>query len=224
MPLFAHAHTDDPLSLATEDDIVLVGVREVLGHGIVDLLGEKGLYVTGSDAVKRIEGVYTLTTTYELKSTALAFNLNADIGGYRVQNVSVNCTSRTFPQVTITSVKPGNGSFCAVLAGGVNTVTISGGFGMVNLWGATCTEPISSTMNIGGQTAMAIAGTSGEILTLGLAVYGWKKSCTLEGYVLPTLGDGTYQSEGTDDLPVSARDGMKTYSKGWQADLAFAVP
>lgn len=222
MPTFGHAAADDPLGLATDDGIVLVDVNEVLNQSIVDVLDHSGVLLTGSGAVVPIEGIYTLTCQYELQKTGgISVALNSDIGTtYRVFGINANCSSRTFPTVSVTALKPGAGSFATVLAAGSCSVAIAGGFGVVNLWGATCASPISSSLSISAQQASAISGTTGVILTAGLAVFGWRKDCTLEGFVAPTLAlSGVYESASSEK---TSRDGFQIFSKSWRADLAFA--
>jgi len=211
MPDFALLHTDDPLGLATAGDIVLTEVNEVLNHDLVDILSEQAVPIP--DSAKLIRGIHTLNTSYELRSSDLVIPLGVDVGlnNYRVSSIRASHNSEGYPTVSITAVKPEFGTFHDT-PGSYDDVTVTGGFGMVELWGGTCDAPLSSSCNISSQQAVAVAGTDGKIMTAGIVLYAYRKEATLEGYsvvAIPASGQQTSEDE------RKGREGWNIVARGW---------
>jgi len=210
MPVFSHAHTDDPLGLATAGDIVLVSVSPERQFEVVDMLSELAVPLKSS-AVK-IRGVIATTIDYELKAASLVIPLGTDIGtdDYRIASISANCNANGYPTVSVVAIRPEAGSFAAT-PGSYGNLTVVGGFGVVNLWGSTCTQPISSTLSISSQRAIANHHTTGVILTLGMVMYAYRKDVTIEGYTDITIPVGAILSSDNNADPKTSREAYNTF-------------
>lgn len=215
MPGFALVHTDDKLGLATAGDIVLTEAREALAREVVDILSEQAVPIKGS--AKKIKGVWTFTSSYELKDTNLVVPLGVDVGAdsYRIRAVRASCNAEGYPTVTLTAVKPAEGSFQDT-PGTYGSLTITGGFGVVDLWGGTCDQPTESSCNISSQQALAVAGTDGNILTLGMVLYAYRQECTLAGYTAVTIPIDSIE---TSDDTNKEREGFSSFAKSWNTYL-----
>lgn len=211
MPTFTLLHTDDKLGLATAGDIVLTEAREVTTKEVVDILSERAVPL--KDSAKQIRAVTTFTAGYELRDDSLVLPLGVDVGinDFRISAVRVQCSAEGYPTVSVTAVKPAAGSFAAT-PGTYGSLTVMGGFGIVNLFGATCTQPTESSCNISSQQAMAIAGTSGEILTEGMVLFAYRKDCSMAGYTEITIPVAGVETS-ADDNKVRAQ--FAGQAKSW---------
>lgn len=210
MPTFSHAASSDPLGLATAGDIVLIDVSPEKKFDIIDILSEEAVPLKSSS--KAIRGVIEVTINYELKSSSLEIALGVDVGsnGFRVFGISLSNSPDGYPQVSVTAIKPVSGSF-ADTPGNYGSITIPGGFGVVALYGATCSQPISSSMSISSQRAIAIHHTDGTILTQGLVLYAYRMEASIEGYTAITAPAGAKVSAQTDPNKTG-REAFNTHS------------
>ena len=213
MPDFALLHTDDPLGLATADNIVLTDVTEELNRQIFDVLSEQAVPIPAS--AKAVRGVHTLRTSYEVTDSSLVLPLGVNVGsnGYRISAVQVTASEEGVPQVNVTAVKPEQGSF-ADTPGNYNDLTVPGGYGVVALFGGTCAQPQSSRCSISSQ--MAIASVQGEILSGGLVLYAYRQECTLEGYTDVTIPASAHE---TTNATRGGRTAFGEKYKSWTAYL-----
>lgn len=215
-PIYGLPAASDPLGLA-DTGIILAEAPEILEQELVEMNDQEALAL-GSATVER-DGIYVCTCVYLLADALVSLELpfGSDLGDYRAQNANVNCDGRGAPRVTVTAIKPKTGSFATVAGDKTATLTIAGGVGAVALFGATCADPISSSLSISGQRAIASVG--GNILTKGLAVFGWKGQATLESYSSSTPPVGSKKStEGS--RPSS--EGFTIYTRSWAHYLTFA--
>lgn len=214
MPDFALLHTDDPLGLATADVIVLTDVNEELNRQLFDVLSEKAVPIKAS--AKVVRGVHTLRTSYEVVSGSLVlpFGVNVGSDGYRISAVQASASEEGVPVVNVTAVKPEAGTF-GDTPGTYTALTVAGGYGVVEKFGGTCTEPHASRCSVSSQMAMASVG--GDILTGGLVLYAYRQECTLEGYTAVTIPAGAMETT------VATRKGRTTFDdnyKSWTDYLA----
>lgn len=206
---FAHAHTDDPLGLATAGDIVLVDVSGGERKNYVEMLSELGVYIAA--AAQAIRPVEEYQVQYELRSSTLTIPLGALINtNYAVTGLQVGCGSEKYPSVSANIIKFSNANKYLAPVSVPSAIAITGGFGLVNKWGATVTGGISSTMSISMQSVDALEETSGDFLEDGYCQYGFKQDVTIESYnLVSSLGTG---AKVTSRDAKTGRNGLKTFS------------
>lgn len=213
MPDFALLHTDDPLGLATASNIVLTDVNEELVKQLVDVLSEQSVPIAAS--AKLVRGIWTLRTSYELVDDTITLPLGVNVGedGYRISAIQAQCSEEGYPTVNVTSVKPEAGTF-GDTPGTYGSLTVAGGYGVVELFGATCTQPQSSSCSISSQQAIASVG--GVIQTAGLVLFAYRKECSLEGFSDVTIPAG---GKDTTDGTRGGRSAFDGLYKSWTAYL-----
>jgi hypothetical protein len=213
-----HIVTADPLGLGTVNGVVhLIGLRGGPNKEFHEVLGGAGKY--RADGVVTLRPVEVWQISYELLATAelsLAFGVAVNTN-YLITGASVNCTNADYPQVTVDVIKPSAANLIKAYDGTV-TLTIAGGFGVVNKFGSTSTKDFaSSSCTIEMQAIdipkeVATAGVS-DYAVGGIYRYGFKKSCTAQAHAaIVTPVSGAYVTE----QPIEeSRDGVKLYNASW---------
>lgn len=208
---FAHAHTDDPLGLATAGDIVFAGKTGGVRKNYVEMLSELGVYIAA--AAQEITPVEEFQLSYELRSSSLVVPLGSLINtNYVVTGLSAESGSKQRPTVNVNVIKfSAPGKYLAPVTS-PGSITIVGGFGLVNKWGATVTRGISSSMTVSMQKPDdRLEETSGDYLAEGYTQYGFKQEVSIEAYdAITTLGTGAKKTASDDGN--TSRDGWKIYS------------
>jgi hypothetical protein len=210
MPTFAHTSATDPLGLATDNVIVLTDQNGGDAREHVEVLNAAAQYVTAATtAIKiRTEG----RSAYELLATA---RLVVDFGvaintHYIATGLTAQYTSEGYPTAEVTWIK-----FSAIakyLATGSGQITLTGGFGLVEKFGATFAQGISSRLSVSMMNSEAMAETSGDFLDAGYTHYGLKCEYTVEAYDAITIPAGAVPA-GTDSK--TGRTAWGTFSKSW---------
>lgn len=207
---FAIANVNsDPLGLAG-GAIVLVSVDGGPRKEYHESLNYNGKPL--SDAVKELKPTDQKTVNYELHDTAsLVIPLGILTNGWFVAGLTANCTAEGRPTVQVNIVKPSADAKYKARAAGAIELTFTGGFGVVDGFGATGmdTQGISSSLSISMQTAEAMHPTSGDYLDAGIFHYAYKKEVTVEAYAAPGLPAGAFK---TSSDTKEGRDGWKTYA------------
>lgn len=206
---FAHAHTDDPLGLAIAGDIVLVDVSGGVRKNYVEMMSELGIYIPS--AAHEIRPVTEYQISYELRSSTLTVPLGVLINtDYVITALAAASKSDGYPNVNATVIKFSSPDKYLAPATAPSAIAISGGFGLVNKWGLTSTDGISSNMSISMQSVDALEETSGDYLEDGYTQYGFKQDVTFESYSLiasvPSGGKLVSRDAKT------GRNGLKTHS------------
>jgi hypothetical protein len=211
MTTFAHAHTDDPLGLATAATIILTDVRGGERNQFVEVFDATAAYLAA--AAQAIKPIEEWQIDYEILATgslvvALGSLVNID---YLVTGLSANSRSDGYPTASLTAIKLS--SAAKFVATGTGSITVTGGFGLVNKLEATFSKGISSSLSLSMQTAEALEETSGDYLDEGYTLYGMKKECQVEAYdaiTIPVAGKQT-----ASDLANSGRTAWGTQTASW---------
>lgn len=215
MPEFALTSADDPLGLAG-DEIQLTDVQQAAVKDYSESLGDSAKYVT--NATKALRPRDEGSCSYELFDTAslvAAFGaaVNTD---YIITGLSANLSATARPTVTLNWIKPSAIAKLKAYGSSVSQ-TIGGGFGVVNLFGASIAgsaEAISATVSIEMQTADAGLGTDADYVPAGLYYYGFKRSVSLQAYGVITIPAAGY-STNKNDTGTLGREGWKVFSADW---------
>lgn len=182
---FALTAGDDPLGKATAGDIVLTSVSGGAKKNYVEMLAENGVYI--KDAAKSITPITEKQISYELRSSSLTIPLGALIDDWVVTSLSASCTSRGYPTVSVTAIKFSSNAKYKTPPAAPGSVTIAGGFGVVDKFGATADKCISSQMSVQMQSADRMADSDADYMDEGYTQYGFKKTVTVECYSTPEV-------------------------------------
>lgn len=213
MPTHAHAHTDDPLGLATETGIILTDRNGGPRRELLESLAANGKYLAA--AVKILKPVEEWSMSYELHDGAtLTLVFGAAVNtNFLITAASAKYSATGRPVVDVSCVKPSAANKIKAYATAI-TIDFAGGFGLVDKFGATFSQGISSQCSITMQTAPEAMGeTDGDYLTGGLYHFGFKKECQAEAYDSITLPAGAHSAQPLD--LKTGRDGWKTYAAAW---------
>lgn len=213
---FAHAHTDDPLGLATAGDIVLVDLSLGDIFDRVEMLAETGFFIntTGTptllDKFKRQASI-----TYELRSSNLALAFGALINtDWVINSCTVDNSSTSRARVSISALELSNPSALAV-KGTPGSYTALGGYGYVDTFSVTGSpRPVSSQFSIAFRTieAVDVGANAGKLLDDGYLMWDWRKNYRLDAYDTFTPEAGSLVTE---NPTRTSREGLKIYSKSW---------
>lgn len=211
---FAHAHTSDPLGLATASDIILVGVSGGVRKEWVEVLSELGVYIKDAALTPfAIKPVEEFTIEYEVRKSSLVIPLGVMVNtNYLVTSASAKSDSSSYPTASVTVIKFSNVNKLLATPSAPGDLTVIGGFGLVNKWGATVTGGISASTSISMQQVEAMEETSGDYMQEGYVQYGFKQECTIESYTVlsdANCGTGTHV---TSRDTGTGRDKLKTFS------------
>lgn len=189
MPNITHTHSSDVLGLATGSDIIL------LSQDVGPVLD----YITSKNALGRpfaptgVKGRDEGQNIYEVKTGAslvLAFGsvVNTD---YMLTGASVSQTQAGEVTVTVSYIKPSSPDMIKSFE--THTETITGGTGVVNLFGATSSGCIiSANLTIGMERREALLATGLDYCTAGIATLAYRRDITVSSYASITIPAGGY--------------------------------
>jgi hypothetical protein len=200
----------DLLDLADGTNVILAGNGGGARKQYVEVFAATGAYIADAAVATRPHDEFTVE--YELVGGSLVLNVGEAVNtDYFITGISANCGSEQYPRVSVTFLKF---SAANLFNSGSKkaTITITGGFGVVNLFGATAEGAISSSLSLTTQQVETLASTSGDYQEGGYAIYGLKQECQIESTTaisLPADGKETSSDE------RASSTGAKTYSKSW---------
>ncbi len=213
--VFAHAHTDDPLGLATAGDIVLVDLSTGPVYDRVEMLAETGFFINTTGTPKLLEK-FTIQAniTYELRSSSLVLAFGAVINtNWVIQSATVDQSGTSYPRVSL-SVLELKAAASLGVKGTPGSYTVTGGYGAVDVFGVSGAEPVSSQFSISFRTveAMDVGVNAGRFLAGGYLMWDWRKNYQLNSYQMFSAPAGGHATE----APVrTSREGLKVYSINW---------
>lgn len=156
------------------------------------------------------------TVELELLSGTKTFKIGEAINtNYFITSLSVASVAEKYPRISIGFVKLtaanlfNTGSQKA-------TISVNGGLGVVNLWGATAPGAISSNYSVSIAKVETPASTSGDLAEGGFALYGLEASVQIESVSAITIPVGG--KETASDRKGSPT-GATTFSKAWSIYL-----
>jgi len=208
-----HVTSADPLGIGTLDGSNGINIIDITGgpsRQFHEVLAANGKFI--QSAVKFLKPVEEWVFNYELldgASFSLAFGVPVNTS-YLVTAFQASCGADVRPTISVSVVKPSAANLIKSYAGGAISVTMAGGFGIVEKWGATAAEAmLSSQCSISMQTLEAMDETSGDFLVGGIYHYGFKKECAVEAYGVITPPAGSFYGE---SKKREGRDGIQVYS------------
>jgi len=213
-----HIATTDPLGLGS-----IVGgpinVTDISGGPRSDFLevaGGDGKFI--QSALVALRPVEEWSIQYELLDTAsfsIAFGAMVNTN-YLVTSFSASCGPDSYPTVSVTVLKPSAAAKVKAYGSSI-TQTLTGGFGIVEKFGATATEAfVSSSCNITMQTLEAMGETDGDFMAAGLYHYGFKREVSIEAYSAITTPAA---NQVTDTDIRESRDGWKIFAANYWSYL-----
>lgn len=201
---------DDLLGLSDVADIILVSNVGGARAQHVEVYAANGVYLEAGVVPIRPREEHTVE--YQLIGGTIEIPIGEAVNtSYFITGVSCNCSAESYPRVSITFAKFTNANMFNT-GSKKATITLTGGFGVVNLFGATAVGAISSSMSLGTGTVETLASTSGDLQEGGFALYGLKQTCSIESTTaisLPALGHSTAEDE------KASSTGASTFSKSW---------
>jgi hypothetical protein len=210
-----HITSADPLGLGTLDGsngINIVNINGGPSRGFLESLAGNGKYI--GSAVKILKPIEEWTIDYELldgASFSLAFGVLVN-SAYLVTAFSGSCGAEVRPTCSVTVMKPSAANLIKAYAGGAVSISMAGGFGIVEKWGATSAASFISTQcSITMQTLEAMDERSGDFMVGGIYHYGFKKEVTAEAY-------------GAIVVPAGAHSGESKKREGRDQIQIFSVP
>ena len=211
----AHAHTDDPLGMATAGDIVLVDLS--LGPVIerVEMLAETGFFIDTTGPPKLLNKfTRQANIVYELRSSNLALPFGAVINtDWIIQQCSVDYNGTAYPRVSLSVLELTDAASLGV-KGTPGSYTALGGYGAVDVFSVTGSAPVSSQFSISFRTieAMGVNSDAGKFLPGGYFMWDWRKNYRLDSYETYSAPSGVHATE----APVRTnREGLKIFGKSW---------
>lgn len=210
MTINAHISTSDPLSLASAGVINLVDLTPSTPRSFHEVLLSNGKYK--SAALKTLKPLDQWEITYELLDTAsLVIPLGVAVNvSYLVTALSCSCAPDKYPEVKVTVIKPSNANKIKAYGSAIS-YTFTGGFGIVNKFGATSTNAfISSSLSISMQSLEAMEETTGDFLEGGLYKFGFKEETSFEAYAAITYA-AAHATPNKPTTPKETRDGWQVY-------------
>ncbi len=207
----AHITSSDPVDLAS-DAIELRSITPTTPRSYLEVLSSAGQY--RADALKVLNPLEQWDLTYWLKDTAslvipfgVALNTN-----YLVTAFSCSCGPKTYPVVNLSVIKP---SAANLIKAYPNTVelTIVGGMGIVNKFGATSTESfISSQCSVSMQGLDADHETSGDFEVGGIYRFGFKQEVQVSAYAAITIPVGAHAYPNAPTTPTETAEGWQQFN------------
>ena len=210
-----HISSDDPLDFADAGVINLVSITPSTPRQFVEVLLASGKY--DADNLKQIKSLEQWDLSYELLDGAdldLVFGVAVNTS-YLLTVASLDCGPDKYPILNVSCIKPSNANKIKAYGSGI-TVTVAGGFGMVNKHGATATAAfLSSQMSVSMQTLEAMEETSGDFMEGGIYHFGFKQECSAEAYSAITIPAGAHAQTNAPTTPRETREGWQIYPAAW---------
>lgn len=174
------ATSDDVLGLATAGDIILEDTTYGVKNSFVEAAAETGKLK--QSAVKTIRPFTEFTNTYKLRSSNLVLPFGAAVAtNYFIFGCSVSQSTSDYVRVTVNIRQySAPGLFDATNSTDV-TVTVTGGFGVVDVTGWTLTGcPQVANYSVAGEETGTLHATSGDFCTGGILLHRLKKTWHIE--------------------------------------------
>jgi len=208
----------DLLGLADGTNIILVSSGGGARRQYVEVYAANGAYLSGAAVAIRSRDEHSVE--YQVIGGELVLPIGTAVNtSYFITGVSVQCSSDSYPRVSITFLKFTNANMFNT-GSKKTTITVTGGFGVVNLWGAMAAGAISSSMSLQSQTVETLAPTSGDLQEGGFALYGLKQECSVESTTAITLGANAVETASDTRAGSTA---ATIYSRSW-FEYLFPVP
>lgn len=174
------ATTDDPLGLATAGDIILVNKTAGVKNSFVEAAAETGKYKQA--AVKTIRPYTEHTLEYELRSSNLVLPFGAAVAtDYVIFGCSVSQSNQAYVKVSVNVRKYTSIAMFDATNSPDVTVTVTGGFGVVDVTGWTLTGcPQVANYSVAGEETGTLHATSGDFCTGGILLHRLKKTWHIE--------------------------------------------
>jgi hypothetical protein len=174
------AHTDDPLGLATAGDIILTSKTSGVRNSFVEAPAETGKYKQSAVVTVRPFTEYTLE--YTLRSSNLVLPFGAAVNtNYFIFSASVTQTPEAHVKVSVVARQYTSAGMYDASNSPDVTVTVTGGFGVVDVLGFTLTGcPQVANYTVGGEETGTLHATSGDFCTGGILLHRLKKTITVE--------------------------------------------
>lgn len=208
MPAKTLAFGDDPLGLADGSTVILASLDPKATKDFIEGDDEAGVPLE-ADAIKPRD---LISLSYELRTGAsIEINFNVAMGtNYLVTGLTIRQSSSARVGVDLTLLKPSAAN--KIKAGTLKAVTINGGVGVVNLFGATCAgEIVTLNATYTPRLLEALLTNGSDYPTDGVLTYGVKRTVTGEGYGAFTPPSGASVTEKNVD-PRKSRDGWNMHS------------
>jgi len=207
----AHITSTDPANLAS-DVIELRSIKPSTPRSYLEVLGNDGRYK--ASALKVLNPLSQWDLTYWLYDTAslvipfgVALNTN-----YLVTAFSCQCDPQNYPVVNLSIIKPSAANLIKAYPNSVE-VTVVGGMGIVNKFGATSTASfISSQCSVSMQSLDAQHETSGDFEVGGIYRFGFKQEVQVAAYAAITIPGGAHASPNAPATPEETVDGWQIYN------------
>jgi hypothetical protein len=174
------AHTDDPLELATAGDIILTSKTSGVKRSFVEAASETGKY--NQSAITTVRPFTEYTLEYTLRSSNLVLPFGAAVNtNYFIFSASVTQSPEAHVKVSVVAREYTSAAMYDATNSPNVTVTVTGGFGIVDVQGFTLTGcPQVSNYTVGGEETGTIHATSGDFCTGGILLHRLKKTITVE--------------------------------------------
>lgn len=215
MTASVHITSSDPLNLASAGVINLKKLTPTTPRNYVEPLLSSGLFSAGG--LKMIKPLEQWDIIYELLDTAsLTIAFGAAINtNYLVTAFQCSCGPDKYPEVTLTVIKPSSASMIKAYGSSID-ITVVGGFGLVNVYGATAAADfLSSQCSVSMQSLEGMDETSGDFMVDGIYRYGFKQECSAEAYGAITIPGTAHASPNAPSTPTESAEGFQIYSAAW---------
>lgn len=207
----AHITSSDPLDFADGSLIELRSIKPSTPRSYLEVLAANGQY--RADALKVLAPLEQWDLTYWLydqASLAVPFGVAVNTN-YLITSFACQCGPRIYPSVTISCIKPSSAALIKAYANSV-AVTVVGGLGVVNKFGATSTASfISSQASVEMQSLDAEHETSGDFEIGGIYRFGFKLSCQVQAYAAITIPGTAHASPNAPSTPEESAEGWQIY-------------
>ena len=209
MPDKSLVHGDDPLGKANGTTIILAGYDPKDVKDFIEGDNEAGVPLA-PDAIKPRKQI---SLSYELRATAsFAIIFGAPMNtGFLVTGANVRQTSSGRVMLDLTVLEPSTAAKIKTLAS--KTVTIAGGVGCVNLFGATSTgDFVSVNASFTPKFLDSLKTDGSDYPDGGIATFALKRTVTAEAYAAITPPAGASVPEANATSPRKSREGWDIYA------------
>lgn len=209
MPNKTLAVGDDPLAKANGTTIILAGFDPKEVQDFIEGDDEAGVPLA-PDAIKPRTQI---SLSYELRATAsFAIIFGAPMAtNYLVTGANVRQTSSGRVMLDITLLEPSAAGKIKTIVS--KTITILGGVGCINLFGATSTgDFVSMNATFTPKFLDSLKTNGSDYPDAGIATFALKRTVTAEAYGVITPPAGASVPEANSVDPRKSREGWDIYS------------
>lgn len=210
------ATSDDVLALATAGDIILTDTTYGVRNTFVEAAAETGKYK--QSAVKTIRPYTEFTNSYQLRSSNLVLPFGVAVAtNYFIFGCSVTQVNTDYVRAVVNIRQYTTAAMFDAANSPDISVTVTGGFGVVDTTGWTLTGcPQSANYSVAGEETGTLHATSGDFCTGGVLLHRLKKtwSITTTGTVTTPLTNCNLtapldiQKDNTGELHISSVTGF----------------